>query len=238
MHCNGIFITGTDTDIGKTVVSSALIKALVQRQLNVIGMKPIASGFNRYEGKWVNSDVNSLLAASNVDVLLAKINRYQFKPAIAPHIAAQEKKASIDFKAIENDVNYCRQKADAVIVEAVGGWHVPLNGYQQTKQDVADLACLLNMPVIMVVGMRLGCINHAILSYQSIRHSQLPILGWVANCCAEEMPYLQENIDTLKSTLDIPLLATIPYLSEPDDYAGSDFTQEVITDLIDTLRQH
>ena len=171
----GVFITGTDTDAGKTVVSAALIRALVNKGLSVAGLKPIASGFELIDGSWCNEDVEALTQASNVALPAQRVNRYAFKSAIAPHIAAAQEGGSLELDLIKQDLDYAAGKADFVLVEGAGGWHVPLSSPgQQPVQDMQSLAKYLNLPVIMVVGMRLGCINHAVLTAVSYTHLTLP----------------------------------------------------------------
>jgi len=198
----GVFITGTDTDAGKTVVSAALIRALVNKGLSVAGLKPIASGFELIDGSWCNEDVEALTQASNVALPAQRVNRYAFKPAIAPHIAAAQEGVSLELDLIKQDLDYAAGKADFVLVEGAGGWHVPLSSPgQQPVQDMQSLAKCMNLPVIMVVGMRLGCINHAVLTANAILQSGLPLLGWVANQVDPSFEYLKENISTLDSLL-------------------------------------
>ena len=211
----GVFITGTDTDAGKTVVSAALVRALVNKGLLVAGLKPIASGFELIDGSWCNEDVEALTQASNVALPAQRVNRYAFKPAIAPHIAAAQEGVSLELDLIKQDLDYAAGKADFVLVEGAGGWHVPLSSPgQQPVQDMQSLAKCMNLPVIMVVGMRLGCINHAVLTANAILQSGLPLLGWVANQVDPSFEYLKENISTLDSLLAVPRLFDVPFCSD------------------------
>ena len=211
----GVFITGTDTDAGKTVVSAALVRALVNKGLSVAGLKPIASGFELIDGSWCNEDVEALTQASNVALPAQRVNRYAFKPAIAPHIAAAQEGVSLELDLIKQDLDYAAGKADFVLVEGAGGWHVPLSSPgQQPVQDMQSLAKCMNLPVIMVVGMRLGCINHAVLTANAILQSGLPLLGWVANQVDPSFEYLKENISTLDSLLAVPRLFDVPFCSD------------------------
>ena len=211
----GVFITGTDTDAGKTVVSAALVRALVNKGLLVAGLKPIASGFELIDGSWCNEDVEALTQASNVALPAQRVNRYAFKPAIAPHIAAAQEGVSLELDLIKQDLDYAAGKADFVLVEGAGGWHVPLSSSgQQPVQDMQSLAKCMNLPVIMVVGMRLGCINHAVLTANAILQSGLPLLGWVANQVDPSFEYLKENISTLDSLLAVPRLFDVPFCSD------------------------
>jgi len=213
------FITGTDTDIGKTVVSVVLMRALLKcldsTASKVAGIKPIASGLQEIDGQWVNSDVLSLMQASNVALPKERINRYAFKPAIAPHIAAEQSAQTIDIKKIVSDVNYCQSQTDALVVEGVGGWAVPLSmNPSRDYMDIAGLASCLQLPVILVVGMKLGCLNHALLTYKTIVSSGVPVIGWVANECQPDMSELILNKQTLQALLPVPLLFEVPYLDE------------------------
>jgi len=174
---SGLFITGTDTEIGKTFVSSLLIKILVEEGLQVVGMKPIASGARIIDGSLKNEDALSLMQASNVDADYKNINPYIFEQAIAPHIAAEQVGIEIDLEEIKNNFVQLKNKSDVVVVEGVGGWYAPLSD----STTVADLAETLALPIILVVGLRLGCLNHALLTAQAIRQSGLPVAGWVAN---------------------------------------------------------
>ena len=199
----GFFVTGTDTGIGKTTVSCALLHAFAAQGKKVVGMKPVAAGSEN--GQW--PDVELLLAAGNVDVPRQKINPYAFDPPIAPHIAAQQVGMEIDLSVIHRAYQELSTTADIVIVEGVGGFLVPVN----QNQTGADLAKSLNLPVILVVGMRLGCLNHALLTAQAIKAVGLPLAGWVANCIDPQMKVLAENIATLEQRLDGPLLGVVPF---------------------------
>ena len=205
---NGFFITGTDTEIGKTVVSSLLIRQLVNAGHKVLGMKPIASGCEKTQDGWFNEDVASLMQAANVELPVDLINRYHFEPAIAPHIAAEQEDIQIALDDIVADYRQCSKQADYVIVEGVGGWQVPLN----KQQSVADLAQQLGLPVVLVVGVRLGCINHALLTVQSIRSQGIKLAGWVANCCEPDAVCIQENITSLQNRISEPMLGVVPYM--------------------------
>ena len=199
----GFFVTGTDTGIGKTTVSCALLHAFAAQGKKVVGMKPIAAGSEN--GHWM--DVEQLLAASNVNVTRQQINPYAFDPPISPHIAAQQAGVEIDLAVIQRAYQTLSNQADIVIVEGAGGFLVPLNA----QQTGADLACALNIPAILVVGMRLGCLNHALLTAQAIRAAGLILVGWVANCVDLQMLVLEENIVTLEQRLGCPLIGVVPF---------------------------
>jgi dethiobiotin synthetase len=199
----GYFVTGTDTGIGKTTVSCALLRAFAARSHKVIGMKPIAAGVEN--GKWL--DVEQLLAASNVNVARQQINQYAFDQPISPHLAAQQAGREIDLTVIQQAYQTLNTQADRVVVEGAGGFLVPLNQHQTG----AHLAQALNLPVILVVGMRLGCLNHALLTAQAVRATGLTLAGWVANCIDPQMLADAENIATLEQRLDCPLLGVLPF---------------------------
>ena len=203
------FITGTDTEVGKTFSTCALLHVLKNREISAIGMKPIAAGTDA-EGK--NDDVEALIAASNVQAPRDLINPYLFQPPIAPHIAAQEAGCRIDLAHIVKAFNELRAMADCVLVEGVGGFCVPLGA----QTDTADLAKQLNLPVILIVGMRLGCINHALLTQQAIAASGLKLAGWIANRIDPAMSRFEENLAALKERMQAPLLGIIPAKSTPE----------------------
>lgn len=209
------FVTGTDTGVGKTLISCALLHGFAAQGKRVVGMKPVAAGCDD-DGH--NEDVLQLRAAGNVAVGYGQINPYCFVPAIAPHLAAQRAGVIIRFSRIATSYHELAAQADVVIVEGAGGLLVPLN----EQQDSADLAKELGLPVILVAGMRLGCLNHALLTQESIAARGLVLAGWVANVLDAEMPALQQNIDTLRQRIAAPLLGTVPHLQRPDarDAAG------------------
>ena len=206
----GIFIAGTDTGIGKTLASCLLIDALVQEGNKVVGMKPIASGASSVEGKLQNEDAMYLQQYSNVEAPYEKINPYCFEPPVAPHIAAQKAGREIDLSTIRQSYNQLSVMADWVIVEGVGGWYVPINDNQTT----ADIPLALNLPVVLVVGMKLGCINHALLAVNAIRASGNELAGWIANDIDKDMAVHDEVLETLQTRLGCPLIARIPYLHD------------------------
>lgn len=204
-HQRAMFVTGTDTDAGKTYISAALLRHFAAQSLRVVGMKPVASGATELDGVLHNSDVTQLRQASNVQADVRWINPYCFAPAIAPHIAAQQAGVTIDLQQIKQAYEQLCGMADVVVVEGAGGWLVPLNG----QQTIADLAQLLDIPIVLVVRIRLGCINHALLSVADIQRRGLTLLGWVANCMEDEMPVMQENIATLQQLIAAPCLAVV-----------------------------
>ncbi|NJD24736.1 MAG: dethiobiotin synthase [Betaproteobacteria bacterium] len=199
------FLTGTDTEIGKTFTACALLHAACAAGFAAAGLKPVAAGVDA-AGR--NEDVDSLVAASSVALPPEVINPYCFHAAVAPHIAAAEEGRAIDFAVIADAVAAARRQADFVIVEGVGGFRVPLG----VDRDSADLAVALGLPVILVVGLRLGCINHALLSAEAIADRGLPLAGWVANTVDRDMARREENIAALGERLTPPLLGVLPRL--------------------------
>lgn len=214
----GFFITGTDTGIGKTWVGCAVITALREQGHRVIGMKPIASGCEPTDQGLRNEDALSLQAASSVPIPYESINLYAFEPAIAPHIAAEKAGVDIDFQWIHDMAHALTMHADYLIVEGVGGWRVPLG----KQGDVGALAAVLKLPVILVVGMRLGCLNHAFLSAEAIVARGLNLAGWVANVVDPQMECLDANLHALKQGIAAPCLGVTPFLSsfEPSHLAA------------------
>ncbi|MDH5660292.1 MAG: dethiobiotin synthase [Gammaproteobacteria bacterium] len=205
---SGLFITGTDTEIGKTFVSSILIKIIAEEGYKVIGMKPVASGAKNVNGILKNDDALSLIQASNVDADYTNVNPYVFEPAVSPHIAAEQAGIEINLDEIKKCFSQLQKKSDVVVVEGVGGWYAPLS----THTTVADLAESLKLPIIIVVGLRLGCLNHALLTVEAIRKSGLSIAGWVANHVEKDFSFAEKNIKTLKEYFnDFPFLGSVYY---------------------------
>ena len=208
------FVAGTDTEIGKTLVSSALVHSFAQQGLIAVGMKPVAAGALLDDGVWVNEDVMSLKASSNLAASSERdqlINPYLFKLPAAPHIAAEQEGRQIALSVIVDCYQQLASQVEAIIVEGVGGFNVPFNA----TEDSAQMAQRLNLPVILVVGMRLGCINHALLTAEAIAARGLSLAGWVANSAQHEMAYLQENLRALQERIKAPLLGCIPNLAQP-----------------------
>jgi len=196
---NGLFVTGTDTGVGKTRVAVALIHALRAQGLRVAAMKPVAAGC---APGGLNDDVTALLQAVNVTADLRDINPYSFEPPIAPHLAAQQAGVRIELPVIVAAYGRLAATADVVVVEGAGGWRVPLN----EQDEMADLAQALALPIVLVVGLRLGCLNHALLTAESIAHRQLPWAGWVGNQIDPAMACQTANLDTLRARLPMPCL--------------------------------
>ena len=211
------FVTGTDTEIGKTLVSSAILHALVQKGLRACGMKPVAAGADLRDGVLHTEDADQMIAAGNVVLPRALTTPYLLRTAAAPHIAAELDAITIDPVPIIAAYAEVSAASDAVVVEGVGGFRVPLSaGF-----DTADLAVELGLPVILVVGLRLGCINHALLTAEAIAARGLVLAGWVANEVDADMRFIAENVETLLLHLSAPLLGRIPRLSEPDAAAAA-----------------
>ena len=201
------FITGTDTEIGKTYVASALIRHLAAQGFSVAGMKPVASGCHHTAEGLRNDDALSLMAAASVDLPYEVVNPYAFEPAIAPHIAAAEAGQVIDIGSISTIASSI--KADYLVIEGVGGWCVPLGD----GQLLAELAKATAEEVILVVGMRLGCINHGLLTAAQIERDGMLLKGWIANHVDPDMQVQTENLKTLQALMPVPLLAELPWVN-------------------------
>lgn len=201
------FVTGTDTGVGKTTVTVRLMQHFAAQGLKVVGMKPLASGCDWVDGRWQNEDVRQLTAASNVQTPPELVNPYCFQPPIAPHIAAAQAGTEIQLDVIKAAYTALTELADVVIVEGAGGLLVPLN----KTQTMGDLLRVLELPALVVVGMRLGCINHALLTRQVLQQQQIPFCGWVANQIDPQMSMQQENLQTLVAWLQQPPVLHLPY---------------------------
>ena len=207
-----LFITGTDTDCGKTHVASALISAYKSQGLRVTGFKPVASGSKSVDGRLINHDVESLTAHANVQLPAEVINPYIFEPPISPHFAAEQSGVEIELKTITDAYQECQKAADIVIVEGAGGWRVPLS----PSLDIAGLAAALNIPVVVVCGLRLGCINHMLLTVKDINSQGTPICAWVANQIDPQYKNVEDTLATIKQSVSAPLLAKLSHQDRPD----------------------
>lgn len=208
------FITGTDTDVGKTICSKALLQAANKQKLLTLAYKPIAAGCHQTESGLRNDDALILRENSSIDVPYHAVNPIAFQLPIAPHIAAELQDDPIDLDLISQGLHDLQQKnADFIIVEGAGGWRLPLNN----QQMFSDWVVKHKLPVILVVGMKLGCLNHAILTYESILNDGLDVVGWIANQLQTDMPYYEQNIQLLSEKIDAPMIAEIPYLSDIDE---------------------
>jgi dethiobiotin synthetase len=210
----GWFVTGTDTGVGKTLVSRLLLEALKRAGHSAAGMKPVASGCHVTAAGLRSDDALELMQASGAAADYADVNPYALVSACAPHIAAQEMGVAIRLEKILESFRRLQRKSPWVVVEGVGGWRVPLG----ERLTMAEVARALDLPVILVVGLRLGCLNHALLTAEAIRRADIPLAGWVANRIDPAMTHVPENIDTLAQEIAAPLLAQIPYQSaaKPD----------------------
>lgn len=205
----GWFITGTDTGVGKTYVASALIRALRARGVSVTGMKPVASGADAGPHGLHNEDVAALLAAAGMAASEgAAINPYVFAPAIAPHIAARAAGVAIDRARIVAAYAALARRYAYVVVEGAGGWRTPID---DEKATLAAVAQALHLPAILVVGLRLGCLNHALLTAEAIAADGVSLAGWIGNALAADMPAMGENVATLKRRLPAPCLGVVPF---------------------------
>lgn len=207
------FVTGTDTEVGKTLMSAALLYALCARGMRTAAMKPVAAGAEQNsEGQWENDDTRQLARAANISLPLERITPYALKAATAPHIAAMQQAVDLDIERIARGYAEIARAADCVIVEGVGGFCVPLDPHR----DTADLARALDLPMILVVGLRLGCLNHALLTAEAIGARGLKLAGWIANRIDPMLHYADEMIDALEERLNrlyqAPLLGVVPYL--------------------------
>ena len=204
------FITGTDTGVGKTTVTLGLMQALQQQGCSVAAMKPVAAGCERTADGWRHADALQLQQQSSVELDYELINPYAFEPAIAPHIAAEQADITIEINKIVNKYKEIESSVDCVLIEGAGGWKVPLNA----DETLADLARRMDLDVIMVVAIRLGCLNHALLTADAIAAAGCTLAGWVANQLPSPPENAQENIKSLKSRISSPLLGVLPVMKE------------------------
>lgn len=204
-----LFIAGTDTDVGKTLIAAGLLRAFANKGLTTCALKPVAAGCEQKDGVLSNDDALLLQEVATVKLPYAQVNPVALMASCAPHIAASLEGRRLQVTRLEG---FCRgvlmQSAKVCVIEGAGGWRVPLN----EREMMSDLVKALNAPVVLVVGMRLGCLNHALLTAEAIARDGLPLVGWVANCIDAEMPYLNENIETLKRMMPAPCLGVVPHL--------------------------
>ena len=205
----GFFITGTDTEVGKTLVSGALILKLREQGKKAIGFKPVVAGtYQNTSGNILNEDVETLRIASKLAPGQLNLSPYVLDMPVAPHLAAANKGIALDLNTMMQALSEIQKHSDCLVVEGAGGFLVPLND----AQDLADLAQQIDLPIILVVGMKLGCINHALLTQEAIKARGLKMAGWIANSLLNEMPLLKENIATLQAKINAPFLGLIPTL--------------------------
>ena len=218
MAKHNFFIAGTDTDVGKTLIAAGLLTAAQQRGLSTVAIKPVAAGCEETAQGLRNDDALILQQAMSLSLPYEQVNPVALQPAIAPHIAAEQVGKRLTASQL---AGYCRgvlmQPADLAVVEGAGGWRVPLN----RVETLAGLAKALNVPVILVVGVKLGCINHALLTAEAIARDGIALAGWVASRLDPVMPCYEENVATLKSLLRAPCLGEVPFLERPDAAAVS-----------------
>lgn len=210
-----VFVTATDTDAGKTAISSAWLYGAGQAGKKVLGYKPIAAGARWQEGCLLNDDAAQLAAQSSGELVASDINPVCFEPPIAPHIAAAANQTPIDLNAIEQHFNELRQAypSDLCLVEGAGGWRLPLSLQGDT---LAKWPARNKWPVVMVVGLKLGCLNHALLTAEAIYGDGCDLVGWVGNCIDPKMDNQQDNIDSLNALLHAPCLGIVPHLQQAD----------------------
>ena len=229
MH--GLFVTGTDTGCGKTEISLGLMAAVQTTGAKVLGMKPVASGCTPSPDGLRNDDAVRLRAQGSSEAPYGLVNPYAFAPPVAPHIAAGEAGIEIRLPTIEQAYRALAGEADQVIVEGVGGWRVPLG----RNLFVSDIPGALGLPVILVVGLKLGCINHALLTVESIQSSGGVLLGWVANQVDPTMLSRDANLATLAALIDAPCLGVLPWLEAP---TPSELAGYLHPELIDLQPRH
>ncbi len=219
MTLRGCFVTGTDTEVGKTCVSAALLYWLSQAGVRCSGLKPVAAGTVWVDGQQVNEDVQALRQAGSVALTAAEVGPCQFDTACAPHIAAALEGRTIDRVALHQSALAMAERVDVLVVEGVGGFCVPLG----PGWDSADLACDLGLPVVLVVGLRLGCLSHALLSAEAIVRRGLLLAGWIGNSVDADMPWRAENVDTLRHEMQrrhrAPCLGVVPWLEAAEPAA-------------------
>ena len=205
----GFFVTGTDTEVGKTLVSGALILKLREQGKKAIGFKPVVAGtYQNTSGNILNEDVETLRIASKLAPGQLNLSPYILDMPVAPHLAAANKGIALDLNTMMQALSEIQKLSDCLVVEGAGGFLVPLNAVQ----DLGDLAQQIDLPIILVVGMKLGCINHALLTQEAIKARGLKMAGWIANSLLNEMPLLEENIATLQVKINAPFLGLIPTL--------------------------
>lgn len=212
---HGCFVTGTDTEVGKTRISAALLYWLAQQGWRSAGFKPVAAGTSLIDGERVNEDVRALREAGSLALSDAEVGPFQLETACAPHIAAALQHQTIERTIILRAAQALARRADVLVVEGVGGFCVPLG----PDWDTADLACDFQLPVVLVVGLRLGCINHALLTAEAVRARGLRLVGWICNAVDANMPWVDENIACLRERLwqqhQAPCLGLVPWLDQP-----------------------
>lgn len=206
----GYFITGTDTNVGKTWVTLALMSYFQKQNLSVVGMKPVSAGCEKIDKIWQNEDALAIQKHSSIVLDYAQINPFAYELPISPHLAGKENPA--DLEIIFKHFQVLQNLADVLIVEGAGGWYVPLN----EKETIADLAKLLKLPVIVVIAIKLGCINHALLTFEAIKNAGVNCAGWIAVCNDENFEFVDSTIESIKKRVFSPLLGVLPYFRQYD----------------------
>lgn len=199
------FVTGTDTNVGKTWATLALMQHFKNQNLSVLGMKPVASGCEKINGEWQNSDALAIQKMGSQFVDYSLLNPFAYELPISPHLAGKENPAKLE--TIFANFQTLQNLADILIVEGAGGWYAPLN----ETETIADLAQTLNVPIILVVAIKLGCINHALLTFEAIQNANLNCVGWIAACNDADFNYVDSTIESITNRSNAPLIATIPY---------------------------
>lgn len=221
------FIAGTDTDVGKTTIAAGLLHAARLQGLSTLGAKPVASGCSMTPKGLRNSDAQALIDESSIKLAYEEVNPFAFEPAIAPHVAAREANVALEVTVLAKAMRHVLgQRADFTLIEGAGGWRVPLSNHA----NLSDLAIALKLPVILVVGVRLGCINHALLSAEAIARDGLQLAGWVANIIEPRTSRLEENLASLAERLPAPCLGRVPKLKQATADAVAEHLQ---LDLLD-----
>ncbi|MBU3616571.1 dethiobiotin synthase [Polynucleobacter sp. JS-Polo-80-F4] len=224
---NGFFVTGTDTEVGKTLVSGALILKLREQGMNAIGFKPVVAGtYQNAQGLTLNEDIETLRLASNLDSLELSLCPYVLDQPAAPHLVAKHQGSTLEMDIMVEAFQKIQKVADCVVAEGAGGFLIPLNA----NEDLSAFAKAIDLPVILVVGMKLGCINHALLTYEALKARHLNIAGWVANALSTEMSLLQENAQAIEARIEAPFLGLIPALpKELQKPINSPYSIEALT---------
>jgi dethiobiotin synthetase len=224
----GLFVTGTDTGVGKTWVTLALMRALQAQGLRVLGMKPVATGCSWMNGELRNEDALLIQQHASRSLPYHRVNPYAYEAAVSPDIAAKRDKIPVELDEIVVQCRALESGADCVLVEGIGGWAVPLG----ERVKVADMALCLGLPVVLVVGLRLGCINHALLTWGAMASSGVAIAGWIASDCDPSFAYSNETLVTLEREMGLPCLARVPALSRNDLLSQNNFNAEAMAKIL------
>lgn len=221
---NRYFVTGTDTEVGKTYVTCQLLRAAGDAGMTSVGYKPVSAGCEIIDGQWANEDAVAIQKASSLSLPVTSINPIVFDAPIAPHIAAARQNQPINEQQIKDGYQaLCSHAPDLLLMEGAGGWRLPIGA----NRLMSDVVKSLELPVILVVGMRLGCLNHALLSAEAILSDGLQLRGWVANGLSNDMPVYEENLAYLKSAIPAPMLAEIPFSQAPGEAMMASFLKQV-----------